>query len=541
MMALLFRIKLLEPVLTTSLQGDPNSSVSYPFIPGGQIRGAIIGQYMNRAGSDVTTIGRGTEVRQSLKMTETVRDLFFNGQTRYLNAYLISEDDKRTLPVSRSWYKDKYTTEPIYDRAHPNFNEAEFRARVPQPKPVDKPFGYLDGEAVEFYAPETVISVHTQRERRAGRATMNEGEMFRYEALAADQSFQGCVLCDKPETIETIKALLTGKLFLGRSIGAGYGLVRIETVRQVSNWNETDSEAAAIAANTPLTITLLSNMILRDENGQYTDTLSREAVAQALNLDPTTLSEESARTFKRSTMVGGFNRKWELPLPQTITIQAGSVFGFRSAVPIPVGPIERLLAAGLGERRVEGFGRIAINRHADNFEIEVYQPDPSAPPELRPSSLNEESAKLARQMVTRLLHREADRVLGKAINEHTITTPPHKSQLGRLRLIVRQAMVEEQPQSVRDYLDEMKRAGKRQLELARIERGGESERLWGWLEKLLKNPTTVWENIGYSDKEISIGPVKKQAGQDENLALEYTLRLIDGTLAKAAKEAKGAD
>ncbi|MEO0687161.1 MAG: hypothetical protein AAFY76_19465, partial [Cyanobacteria bacterium J06649_11] len=40
----------LQPLLATSFQGDPNSDVSYSYIPGSMIRGAIIGCYIKHNG-----------------------------------------------------------------------------------------------------------------------------------------------------------------------------------------------------------------------------------------------------------------------------------------------------------------------------------------------------------------------------------------------------------------------------------------------------------------------------------------------------------
>jgi CRISPR-associated protein Csx10 len=96
MKAITFVLETQQPVLATSFQGDPNSDVSYPFIPGSMIRGALIGRYLQRYGlqdGDILT-------------DETVRRLFFDGKTRYLNAYIYQEQ-QRTLPLPHSWKKEK--------------------------------------------------------------------------------------------------------------------------------------------------------------------------------------------------------------------------------------------------------------------------------------------------------------------------------------------------------------------------------------------------------------------------------------------------
>jgi len=41
-----YRVTLLEPLLATRIAGDPNSGVSYPYVPGSLVRGAAVAAYM---------------------------------------------------------------------------------------------------------------------------------------------------------------------------------------------------------------------------------------------------------------------------------------------------------------------------------------------------------------------------------------------------------------------------------------------------------------------------------------------------------------
>ncbi len=74
MIALTFTLHALEPLLITRLEGDPNSAVSYPYVPGSTLRGALIGQLPK-------------ERRQRLAIEPGDRRLFIDGSTCYLNAY----------------------------------------------------------------------------------------------------------------------------------------------------------------------------------------------------------------------------------------------------------------------------------------------------------------------------------------------------------------------------------------------------------------------------------------------------------------------
>ena len=81
-----YRIKLIEPLLATQIAGDPNSAVSHPYIPGSMVRGAIVRAYLR--GSGVTTLDAGDE---------EARRLFFDGRTRYLNAYPTTSPSSRRV------------------------------------------------------------------------------------------------------------------------------------------------------------------------------------------------------------------------------------------------------------------------------------------------------------------------------------------------------------------------------------------------------------------------------------------------------------
>ncbi len=119
MKAIVFSLQTQQPLLATCFQGDPNSDVSFSYIPGSMIRGALIGRYMRQEGLNDLDLGE-----------EKVQQLFFDPeQTRYLNAYIEDSAGQRTLPTPKSWFKEKNDDLPedsqgrpmhIYDRIHPD-------------------------------------------------------------------------------------------------------------------------------------------------------------------------------------------------------------------------------------------------------------------------------------------------------------------------------------------------------------------------------------------------------------------------------------
>ena len=105
MKAITFLLHTQQPLLATSLQGDPNSDVSFSYIPGSMIRGMLIGRYLQhhalRSTDDILDDSKFPDVKR----------LFFDGSSRYLNAYLYTnnsnKEKKRTLPIPLSWFRRK--------------------------------------------------------------------------------------------------------------------------------------------------------------------------------------------------------------------------------------------------------------------------------------------------------------------------------------------------------------------------------------------------------------------------------------------------
>lgn len=103
MKAVTFLLHTQQPILATSLQGDPNSDVSHSYIPGSTIRGMLISRYLRKY----------PPTEADILNNDNVSRLFFNDKTCYLNAYLFDrENQQRTLPIPLCLYKEKGTELP---------------------------------------------------------------------------------------------------------------------------------------------------------------------------------------------------------------------------------------------------------------------------------------------------------------------------------------------------------------------------------------------------------------------------------------------
>jgi CRISPR-associated protein Csx10 len=535
-----YRITLLEPVLLTALEGDPNESVSFNYIPGSVLRGAVIGKYMRTKKLKTLDVGE-----------ETVRRLFFDGTTRFLNGYPLDRLEKRTLPVPLSWQQDKKAVSiqtddnpaPIYD-----FAIDEHPQGIDKPQGLKAPFCTLSEDRVRLVNPERQLSIHTARNRRYGRAIRQSydvaeepsGAVYRYEALAAGQSFEALILCDCDEDAELLRPLLAGEVFLGGSRSAGYGRAKIhnvETKTAAEDWREVDGELVP-EVDGKLIVTFLSDVLLRDENGQFT---ADPGVVTAALEKKLGMKLKFQRAFTRSELIGGFNRKWGLPLPQVLAIKMGSVFVYQlsSGSSCDMAKLLELEAKGIGERRAEGFGRLAFNWHTEEM-LEV-EPKVSVETVMRTIS-GEESKTLAERMVVRMFEQRLEgKLVARAVEVADFLAGnmelPNNAQLSRLRSVIRNELMKEypDPQRVRNFLKdiESRKSARKQFEKARI---GERS-LLKWLKDTLNQvePDNWKQLLGISGQDISkLGGVEPEI--NESFRIRYILRYIDAVLACALKK-----
>ncbi|MGB9753771.1 type III-D CRISPR-associated RAMP protein Csx10 [Roseiflexus castenholzii] len=523
-------ITLLEPLLATRIAGDPNSAVSYPYVPGSTVRGAVVSAYMRRAG--IASLDAGSE---------EVRHLFFDARTRYLHAYPIDARGRRTLPVPRSLFAVKDDETCVYDFAHKvihelNAEKAQFVAAAKE----SQPFCWIDGNEMYFIAPQRRINVHTSRDRLMGRATEASGAVFQYDALEEGQTFAGWVLADDDSDGEMLQSLLQDVQRLGGSSNSGYGRVSVEVGDLLDPWRETPGQAQDIAAGQPFIVTLLSDALIRDPaTGQNTWDV-RFALQALLGVAVEYVQpkeDEERRSVWRMEEVGGFNRVWGLPLQQAHAIVAGSVFVLRAESSISANTIAAAEWQGIGERRVEGFGRLVFDWQRES-KLKVIKA-PEKPKQMRTlPTLEGPAREMAERIVRRMIRRDLDGRLRKAIYGIRLDNriPLSNAQISRMRIIVREALPNGDIVRLQRYLEDnikTRRSVRDQFERTRIG----SERLSRWLEDCLKQPESVWDKIGAQNLSKGIGAnVRVSTQGNEALAREYTIRLIDGVLARLAKE-----
>ncbi|MFB8787644.1 MAG: RAMP superfamily CRISPR-associated protein [Potamolinea sp.] len=533
MKAITFLLKTEQPLLATSFQGDPNSDVSYPYIPGSMIRGALISRYL-----------KPPEKRSvDLVSDETSRRLFFDGTTRYLNAYPNSQEGLRSLPTLLSWRKEKgkefkETKDKIdvYDWSLSKDNNLQ------SPKSLSEPFWVEDWKNIRLYSVDRRINIHNLRDRRKGRSASDkldpqtrqvieerDGEIFRYDAIDVGQTFQGVILYEEVDK-ERIQDLLNiSDIWLGGSRSAGYGHVKITGIEINESWSEIRASPEKRTGDN-LIITILSDLILRDNCGQYAAIPPTHLVADILGKQSEELetSLNEYKTYMDNVFVGGFNRKWGLPLPQVLAVKAGSVFVYEG-VAVTAEHIRQLETTGIGERRAEGFGRVAVNWRTENSQFVARKPESKKYfPRNQPSLETKESHSLARQMAERILRQKLEELLLDRVEEFKLN--PNRmtnSQLSRLIIVARESLDINCRQPLDLLLDNLPPNARTKYDRTKVTGQSLNQKIKDWLD----TPK------GWIDHHLEpVAIANETAALTDELALEYTLRLIMAIGKNATKE-----
>lgn len=511
MRALVYTLELQEPLLVTALAGDPGASESYDYIPGSTLRGLLATRF--------------ADGQQGAGQSAAFRRLFLSGAVRFLHAYPVL-DGLRAIPT------------PLPLRGKDNEDD-RFRAS-----------GSLAGR------PSRTSSVHVQRDPLLGRAVRRRrggrdqalGTVFRYEALSAGQRFAGAILADDERDLATLKSLFEPRdWLLGRSRGAAFGRAKV-VAHDVVEWDE----VTPAPAGPHFSLVLLSDTILRDRLGRPVVAPDDTTLSAALGI-AVQVQAGPTDTKVRSTMAGGFNRHWRLPLPQSPALAAGSVIALRTTNGQPPLPdrIAALLRDGIGERRAEGFGRVALNWDSDLAPgaAPAEEADPSEAPPLAEPGLT-----LARSMARRLLDLAIDEAILRFVQgyvwpETLSGRMPSNSQLARLRVLARRAQPSGDTAMVLGAFEDFRPTAKRAYERARL-RGQPLDR---WVQNLLARPQNVWHELAAERADAEgdpaavwdalvapLGPIVagQRAPYDPELAPRVALRLLAAVLEAPGRQRK---
>lgn len=521
-------IKLKTPLLIAGVHlGDENSRNSLDYIPGSTIKGAVIKQFLTQK--------RITDQDMQDDNSE-VRKLFFSSQLRYLNAYPYNDKfsgHPRSLPVPFSWYVEKRDKERQNDTRIIH----DFCVRVTdmdQPKNEPRRFFWQPEQTKDetdhscaLMTPRMISSVHNMSVLPHIKSSENS-TVFRYEVLAANQTFCAFILSEDETMLEELDNWVPeGSVFLGGSRTARYGHVVVQKQR-VENWTEVDH--SGIKLSSEITISLLSDVILRADTGEPTYDLTRALNKELKGHFQLTLT----RSFVKTGTVGAFNRKWGLPTLQDQVILKGSSFVYHCdpQCDFTDASIQKLMTTGIGERLSDGFGRIGINLNSYE-EFGSYSPDLE---QYQRTELTTESQNLAARMAARHIDACVDDAILKYLQSIRFNKDrqPENAQLNKLRTLAREAMRNPADQSlgIKSFVNNLREDAFLQFDRRHLIINEKKFTWRAWLEGLINNHDGVAAlNLEQAAWEI----LGQEFPPDDTEKARIAYKIIDAVVTRAVK------
>ncbi len=431
-----YQIKLTAPAVIPMADGDPNIVMTRRDVPGTNIWGAAAWCYLSQP--------------NHTSEDDVFRNAFLDGSLRFLTAYPEANDSEasnempqRMIPIPHSIRKFK-EDERLMDFVEPSPGEEPL-------KRLDQSYAIISEGRLRTQAVKTELNYHHARaeNRRIGRAlgaeNPNGGAFFTYEAIQAGQSFQGAVLGSENDLKNLQSWLQEGQIRIGRSRSAQYGEAKFkwlddapqELNRRVE-WDGFDEQSSDVPdSDNRLIITTLSPLLAVNDYGHPEARFPKGELADVLDLEASEL--KLCSSYTRTEVIGGYNSHLRLPRQQWPAIAPGSVFVLETEKPLDQKHLLQLEHDGLGLRKGEGFGRIAVNRQGNLQLWEETQLDdpekknrPDAPDLKIPQCVQDLLYGVLR---SRCLTEMQQRAMTYAERTQKV---PSNALLGRLRLFLQQ-------------------------------------------------------------------------------------------------------
>ena len=483
-----YRLTLTEPAVIPVADGDPNTVVTRQDIPGSHLWGAAAWHYLhqdNHAPSDVA-----------------FRQAFLDGGLRFLTAYPEAADaPKRLIPTPHSIrkFKDQYNDNTI------ELIDFVEQARGQRPtKRIERHYARMSQGILHTQAVKTERNYHHARvanDRSVGRALGAEvpdgGALFTYEAIQASQTFQGAVL-GSANDLNNLKSWLENlnMVSIGRSRSAQYGKANFEWIDSkpqksdgLVEWDGFASQQAPTNRDKSLIITTLSPLLVVNDSGHPEACFPMCELADTLKLRTPELTMSASYT--RTEMVSGYNSHLRLPRQQWEAIAAGSVFVFKLEDNPDQNSLLQLEQSGLGLRKGEGYGRVAVNRQGNLNKQQITEkqlddPDKATLPLKPESEIHMDLQILLRNVIRERCMAE---MRGEAMNiARRIKNDPSNSLIGRLRLFLKQPRT-----TAITHLDNLRKPAEDSLKKCQINTRGYPNTLYDLFRSTLEDPNQMMD------------------------------------------------
>lgn len=443
MYKLAYQIKTLSPVIITQ-SGDTNLTATMDYISGSSILGLFANEY-------IKLLGKNKNIHED----ETFYKWFLKGDLTYNNAYLSIESENGFLtliptPLSIQTNKDE---DLIINLAETDTNE--------KTKPIG---GYSkiedEDEEIGTFYPEKQVFFHHYQPDRIKQKNNKEKMIFNYESLSEGQVFYGEIWGDYRELFKFKEIFSKKKHYkLGRSKNAQYGDVQINLL----DIEKIDPE---IDHDNEVLITCVSPLILENKYGypEASINLLHDYLQEALGYVDFKIEKCFAKVLDVETFVSA----WKMKRPKMRAFDIGSTFKiiFNSWIDNDLSSkLKNLVINGIGERKIEGYGRIVLNavKQEKYQPLEIYEKKADMPTSEPPETVKYIFTNVVRKDIINLTEKRA--IQNAKDIESKFLKKLNTSIIGRLELMLKDSLTSD---DFINYIKELRKNANDKLKACRV-------------------------------------------------------------------------
>ena len=266
-------------------------------------------------------------------------------------------EEQAGRPMPFALFQEKQNRQNIYNRLGESNTEDDQTPNRPQLKGLRA--GYVGQNA--YSVGSTGVTTHNTVEDKTQRPNETVGGVYSYEAISPQTKFRSKIHIQSPLISQADAAKCLGELAtvnqqIGRSKKDDYGLVKITIVDPISKTE------IPIASNKELRVWLLSDVLIRNSrlrpSTNPADLITELGAKLGVELK---LQPDSMSSVTRSKRTDSWQTRWGLPRPSLVGLSAGSCFLVTADREISGETLAKLERTGIGERTVEGYGRLCFN------------------------------------------------------------------------------------------------------------------------------------------------------------------------------------
>lgn len=325
-----FDILAVENLKLGKFDRDSNNWYSYSYIPGSVIKGAVVWNLVQRMGR--------------------VDNKILNGDTIFYNAYPLI-DGKYTIPMIQGYVGDKQEirSQKAEIRLHHSFNAENLPNVIPYNNyefvAYEKGRNHLKG-----YNPKVIENLHIDKK---DAKESNKTQMFRYEAVHKGEHFRSYIRVDEEYADDIYNILNEKVIYFGGSRGSGYGKCEISNLKYVPSVSLFDSDTDI---SDDLYIYFLSDAILYYD-GKVNTYLPEEILKEKLGIKGEC---KLISSFVNLDKAATYNTMYHTNTVCYTSVSKGSIMKYKINEKIDPEKIRELVFKGVGIRREDGYGQIAI-------------------------------------------------------------------------------------------------------------------------------------------------------------------------------------